>query len=70
MVYRLEFKNQGLSTHNHELLIERGCGEMMDYYGNMMGWGGFGLLVPLFFLVVFADLVLLGVWLWKNIQKK
>lgn len=33
-------------------------------YGNLMG--GFGLIG----VVILIDLVLLGVWLWKQIQKK
>lgn len=33
-------------------------------YGNMMG--GFGL----FGIIVLVDLILLGVWLWKQITKK
>lgn len=41
-------------------------------YGTMMnggfGWG-FGLLGLLFWIVVFVDLVLLGIFLWKKIQK-
>lgn len=41
---------------------------MMGYFGNMMG--GFGFFASLFLLVIFVDLVLFGVWLWKNIQKK
>lgn len=44
-----------------------------DYgYGGMMqgGWGvGFGFLGLLFWAVVFVDLVLLGVFLWKKIKK-
>lgn len=43
---------------------------MMGYLGNMMGGGSFGLFASLFSLVIFVDLVLLGVWLWKNIQRK
>ena len=40
---------------------------MMSYgYGGMMG-GGLGSLVA---LVLLVDLVLLGVWLWKQIQNK
>ncbi len=35
------------------------------YYGGMMG-GGF---LSLFCLVILIDLVLLGVWLWKQIVK-
>lgn len=45
---------------------------MMDQwgYGNMMGWsGGFGLGI-LTWIVLLIDLILLGVWLWKQIQKK
>ncbi len=45
----------------------------------MMGWGGsgynmmgsgFGVLGAIFWLVILTDLILLGVWLWKQIQKK
>jgi uncharacterized membrane protein len=31
---------------------------------------GFGILPTIFWLVILADLILLGVWLWKQIQKK
>lgn len=41
---------------------------MMSYYGNMMG--GFGFFGSLFSIVILIDLILLGVWLWKNIQHK
>ena len=44
---------------------------------SMMGFGGyqgmmsaFGLFSSLFGLVVLIDLILLGIWLWKQIQKK
>ncbi len=40
---------------------------MMYGYGSMMG--GFGSLGLLLWLVVFIDLVLVGVWLWKQISK-
>ena len=42
----------------------------------MMGWGGYGYGMMnsgfgiLFSLVVLLDLILLGVWLWKQVQKK
>ncbi len=43
---------------------------------NMMGWGysgmmsaGFGFLGTIIWVVVLIDLILLGVWLWKKIQK-
>ncbi len=42
-------------------------------WGSMMGWtgfGGFNLFSFLIFLVIFIDLVLLGVYLWKQINKK
>lgn len=39
-------------------------------YGNMMGGAGFGLIATLFWIAGFIDLILLGVWLWKQIQKK
>lgn len=41
---------------------------MMGYFGNMMG--GFGLFASLASLILFIDLVLAGVWLWQQIQKK
>ena len=43
---------------------------MMGYggFGNMMGQG-FGILASALWIVVFIDLVLLGIWLWKKIQK-
>jgi len=37
-------------------------------YGGMMG--GVGIFGSLFGIVVLIDLVLLGIWLWKQIQKK
>lgn len=40
---------------------------MMYGYGSMMG--GAGLLISLVWLVLFIDLVLAGVWLWKQISK-
>lgn len=36
---------------------------------NMMG-SGFGVLATIFWLVILIDLILLGVWLWKQINKK
>lgn len=44
----------------------------------MMNWGGgygmmdggWGLWSSIFWLVILVDLVLLGVWLWKQIGKK
>ena len=43
---------------------------MMGYgnFGGMMG--GFGFLGVIFWIVLLIDLILLGVWLWKQIQKK
>ena len=35
----------------------------------MMG-GGWGLWDSIFWLVILIDLVLVGVWLWKQINKK
>ncbi len=41
---------------------------MMGYYGNMMGAAGsFGLFL---YFVLLVDLILLGVWLWKQVSKK
>ena len=35
----------------------------------MMG-GGWGLWGSIFWLVILVDLVLVGIWLWKQINKK
>jgi hypothetical protein len=40
---------------------------MMYGFGTMMGASGFGALIG---LVLLIDLILLGVWLWKQIAKK
>lgn len=46
----------------------------MGLYGNRMFVGGgfdlFGLLFLIFWVFVFVDLVLLALWLWKQLQKK
>lgn len=48
-----------------------GFANMMNWgYGNMMGNYGFGVLSIIFWIVILVDLVLLGVWLWKQINKK
>ncbi len=46
------------------------------YYGNgtgtrtMMGWSnGFWLVGLLFEIVILVDLILVGIWLWKQINK-
>jgi hypothetical protein len=40
---------------------------MMGFgYGGMADWGTFGVIT---WIVVFVDLILLGVWLWKQINK-
>lgn len=38
----------------------------------MMGWNysGFGFLASIFWIVILIDLILLGLWLWKQINKK
>ncbi len=45
---------------------------MMGWQYPMMGGAGdgFGVIFFLFHVVVFVDLVLLGLWLWKQLQKK
>jgi len=47
---------------------------MMYGWSDMMGWGwdGFGMfgwLCAFVWLIVTVDLVLLGLWLWKQIKK-
>lgn len=49
---------------------------MMGYWGGgqMMGFGGaagwWGSLFIIFWVVALIDLILLGMWLWKQLQKK
>lgn len=43
---------------------------MMNYgYGSGM-MGGFGTFGFLTWLIIFIDLVLVGIWLWKQISKR
>lgn len=42
---------------------------MMNWGYNMMGYGGFGW-GPIIGIVLLVDLVLLGIWLWKQVNKK
>lgn len=39
-------------------------------YGMMGGAGGWGVFGTLYGIVILVDLVLLGVWLWKQIGKR
>lgn len=43
-------------------------------YGEMMNWGSgfavFGIIAAIFWLVLLIDAILLGIWLWKQIQKR
>jgi len=47
---------------------------MMGQWGNsgMMGYGlgAFSVVGTIFWIVILIDLILLGVWLWKQIEKK
>jgi len=42
---------------------------MMGYGFNGM-MGGFGLVGAIFYIVILVDAILLGIWLWNQIQKK
>lgn len=40
---------------------------------NFSGWGmmgGAGFLFTIFWIVIFVDAILLGIWLWQQITKK
>lgn len=68
-------RGTGCDTNAQFLQSTRGgVWPMMGWgYGGMMnnfGWGIFGVLGFLVWLIVLVDLVLVGVWLWKQIQKK
>lgn len=43
---------------------------MWGYQNMMGGYGTFGLLGSVFWIVILVDLILLGIWLWKQINKK
>lgn len=49
---------------------------MMGYYGYANGYsdfhafGGYGIICAVISVVVLIDLVLLGLWLWKRIEKE
>jgi uncharacterized membrane protein len=48
---------------------------MMGFYGNydgsgMMSGGSLSLVHSIFVIVILIDLILLAMWLWKQIQKK
>lgn len=65
-------ENFGYSPMMGHFFWGGGEGSMMWGYGNGSAGGfgaGFGLLAFLFWLVVFIDLVLLGVFLWKKVRK-
>jgi hypothetical protein len=38
--------------------------------GYRFGGDAFGVLGQIFWIVILVDLVLVGLWLWKQIQKK
>jgi len=43
---------------------------MYHEYGQAFAGGGVDLFGMITFLVILADLILLGVWLWKKISKE
>lgn len=43
---------------------------MMGYEWGSNMMGGFGIVATVFWLVILVDLVLLGMWLWKQVNKK
>lgn len=42
----------------------------MNWGYNMMNNGAFGIMGIIFWLVILIDLILLGIWLWKQIERK
>lgn len=52
------------------MMSRGGVNDMMWGYGTSGNWSGFGILGSLVWLVVLVDFILLGIWLWKQIQKK
>ena len=43
---------------------------MMGFNGGFGMMGGLGILAVLFWMVIFIDAVLLGFWLWNQLNKK
>lgn len=43
---------------------------MMGWSYNMMNYGAFGILSSIFWLIILIDLILLGIWFWKQIERK
>lgn len=41
-----------------------------NYGGGMMGGAGWGVFASLYSVVILIDLVLLGLWLWKQISRR
>ena len=48
-------------------MMNWGYGNMMDWNQNGFGW--FGFFGFAFWIIILVDLILVGVWLWKKIQK-
>lgn len=48
-------------------MMNWGYNPMMN---NPAGWGLFGFFATLGWILVVVDLILLGMWLWKQINKK
>ena len=62
----MNYQNSNLKGGGYHMMGWGNEGNMM--YGN--GFGAFGIIFSLFWLVGFIDLVLLGLWLFKQLMKK
>lgn len=67
-----QFPQSGLGFMPMMWMMRGGENPMMGTgWGNMMdGWNGLGFLGLIFWIVLLVDSVLLGLWLWKQLQKK
>ncbi|HEY4527293.1 MAG TPA: hypothetical protein VJK53_05635 [Candidatus Paceibacterota bacterium] len=43
---------------------------MMGQYGGYSMMGGAGIVGLLLWLVIFVDMILVGIWLWQHISRK
>lgn len=43
---------------------------MGPWNGGMMSWSSIGILAVIFWIVLFVDSILLGIWLWQQIQRR
>ena len=51
-------------------IIKINTNNMMGQYGGYSMMGGAGIVGLLLWLVIFVDMILVGIWLWQHISRK